>query len=422
MKVEIKVPVMGESITQATVGTILKVSGSLVAADDEILELETDKVNQVVYAPKAGVLTVQVQEGQVLAIAEVIGFIDTEQAAAAVAQTPAPAPAASVAQAPTPPQAAEPRKEEGSKSKDLKKDKAPKGEAAEAASAAAVPSGGQKDIRFGKESFFQEVRNKGAAPQGAPSSAEPQEGAASVPASQSSSASARPETRRRMTTIRKVIAQRLVEAKNSTAMLTTFNEVDLTEVMALRERYREAFTKKHGVRLGFMSFFIKAAVYGMQQVPEVNSYIDGDQIVHREYYDIGVAVGTDRGLIVPVIRECDKLSFPAIEGAIEGYAVKARDGSLAVADLQGGGFTITNGGVYGSLLSTPILNPPQCGILGMHKIQKRAVVVNDAIVIRPMMYLALSYDHRVVDGKEAVTFLIQVKNALEDPARLLLEI
>lgn len=411
MKVEIKVPVMGESITQATVGTILKASGSLVAADDEILELETDKVNQVVYAPKAGVLTVQVQEGQVLAIAEVIGFIDTEQAAAAQAPVAAEPPAA---------QGAKPLKDESSKNKGLKNQKGSDG--VETGAAASAPSAGQKNIRFGKESFFEEIRNKGAASQGELSSAPPQVGHAAAIDAASPPASARPETRRRMTTIRKVIAQRLVEAKNSTAMLTTFNEVDLTEVMALRERYREAFTKKHGVRLGFMSFFIKAAVYGMQRVPDVNSYIDGDQIVHREYYDIGVAVGTERGLIVPVIRECDKLSFPAIEAAIEGYAVKAREGALAVADLQGGGFTITNGGVYGSLLSTPILNPPQCGILGMHKIQKRAVVVNDAIVIRPMMYLALSYDHRVVDGKEAVTFLIQVKNALEDPARLLLEI
>lgn len=228
------------------------------------------------------------------------------------------------------------------------------------------------------------------------------------------------ETRRRMTSIRKVIAARMVQAQQTTAMLTTFNEIDMSQVISLRERYKESFNKEHGVKLGFMSFFVKACVAALEEIPDLNSYIDGDEIVHREYYDIGIAVGTDRGIVVPVVRDCDKLSFAGIEKAIEGFAAKARDGTISADDLTGGGFTITNGGVYGSLLSTPILNPPQSGILGMHKISKRAVVVDDQIVIRPMMYVALSYDHRIVDGKEAVSFLVNLKNNLEDPARLLL--
>jgi 2-oxoglutarate dehydrogenase E2 component (dihydrolipoamide succinyltransferase) len=225
-----------------------------------------------------------------------------------------------------------------------------------------------------------------------------------------------------MSKIRRLIATRLVEVQQETAMLTTFNEVDMTAVMGLREKYKEAFTKEHGTKLGFMSFFIKASISALQAFPEVNAYIDGEDIVQREYFDIGIAVGTERGLIVPVLRNCDQLTFAGIEKQIENFAAQAKKGSLSVDDLQGGGFTITNGGVYGSLLSTPILNPPQCAILGMHKIMKRPVVVNDEIVIRQMMYLALSYDHRLIDGKEAVSFLVHIKNTLEDPARLLLEV
>jgi 2-oxoglutarate dehydrogenase E2 component (dihydrolipoamide succinyltransferase) len=225
-----------------------------------------------------------------------------------------------------------------------------------------------------------------------------------------------------MSKIRKVIAQRLVEAQRTMAMLTTFNEVDLTQVMQLREKYKESFIKKYGCKLGLMSFFVKAAVSALEAFPDLNSYLDGDEIVHREYYDIGVAVGTDKGVIVPVIRNCEQLSFAEVEQAIENYAKKAREGILVADDLQGGGFTITNGGIYGSLLSTPILLPPQCGILGMHKIEKRPVVIHNEIAIRSMMYLALSYDHRLIDGKEAVSFLVHIKNILEEPARLLLEI
>ncbi len=225
-----------------------------------------------------------------------------------------------------------------------------------------------------------------------------------------------------MSKIRKLIATRLVEVQSTTAMLTTFNEVDLTEVMQLREKYKETFVKAHGARLGFMSFFVKAAVSALKAFPGVNSYIDGEDLVERHFYSIGIAVGGEKGLVVPVVRDCDRLSFGEIEGAISNYAQKVKDGKLSADDLQGGGFTITNGGVYGSLLSTPILNPKQCAILGMHKISKRPVVIDDQIVIRQMMYLALSYDHRIIDGKEAVSFLVHIKNCLEDPRRMLLDL
>jgi 2-oxoglutarate dehydrogenase E2 component (dihydrolipoamide succinyltransferase) len=350
MKSEIKVPAVGESISEATIGLVIKPTGSHVRIDDELLELETDKVNQVLYAPQEGEVTLHVKQGDTVKIGQVIGFIDT---AAKEASVDAPA----TPSAPIPPIVSE-------KSKPVEEKKEPV-----------------------------------ASPQVKKS-----------------------EVRRKMSRIRKVIAQRLMEAQHTTAMLTTFNEVDMSQVMVLRETYKEAFTKKYGVKLGFMSFFVKASVEALQQFPDVNSYIDGDDIVHREYYDIAIAVGTDKGVFVPVVRDCDKLSFAEIESAIEQFAKKAKEGMLAVEDLQGGGFTITNGGVYGSLLSTPILNPPQSGILGMHKIAKRAVVVNDEIVIRPMMYVALSYDHRIIDGKEAVSFLVTLKQMLEDPSRLLLDV
>ena len=228
------------------------------------------------------------------------------------------------------------------------------------------------------------------------------------------------ETRRKMSKVRRVIAERLVQVQQTTASLTTFNEVDMTQVLQLREKYRELFEKEHGVRLGFMSFFVKAAVSALQAFPEFNSYLDGDEIVQRDYFDLGVAVGTDKAVFVPVIRNCDRLTYAEIEATIASQAAKARDGTLTADDLQGGGFTITNGGVYGSLLSTPILNPPQCAILGMHKIEKRPIAIEDQVVIRPMMYLALTYDHRLVDGKEAVSFLVHIKNMLEDPMRQVL--
>lgn len=392
MKVEIKVPSMGESISQATVGTLLKPSGSTVRAEEEIVELETEKVNQVLYAAQAGIITFNVKPDDIVAIGQVIGTIET-QAAASDKKAPQ----------------SDKRKEEAKEPLPVK----------------AVEKN-KKDVRFAKEQFINGIKEKKEGnvdtPAPEPALEKGKKELPTVPSQQLPAAVKKEETRRRMSTIRRVIAQRLVEAKNSMAMLTTFNEVDLTEIIRLRERYKEAFAKKYNARLGFMSFFIKAAIHALKAFPDVNSYIDGDQIVHREYYDIGVAVGTEKGLVVPVLRDCDLMTFASIEKTLEEYAVKAREGSLNLEELQGGGFTITNGGVYGSLLSTPIINPPQCGILGMHKIQKRAVVVDDAIVIRPMMYLALSYDHRIVDGKEAVTFLIEIKNVLEDPSRLFLQI
>jgi len=378
MKVEIKVPAMGESITEATVGTILKPSGINVAMDDEVLELETDKVNQVLYSPQAGVVTWSVAVDDVVEIGQVIGFIDTEGAASAPPPEAPPAPEPKTPQ-PQP----------------------------------AVPVAGGT-ARVSKEQFVADVSAK------EPSTPAPKASAVPAPTPSVPRTEEGRETRKRMSKIRRVIASRLVEAQQTTAMLTTFNEIDLSEVMRLRSEHKEAFEKEHGVKLGFMSFFVKATVAALQDLPELNAYIEGDEIVYRNYYDVGIAVGTERGLVVPVVRDCDQLDFPQVEQSIVNYAKKAREGSISVDDLQGGGFTITNGGVYGSLLSTPILNSPQSGILGMHKIEKRAVVINDEIVIRPMMYVALSYDHRIVDGKEAVSFLVHIKNSLEDPARLLL--
>lgn len=389
MKAEITIPTMGESITEATVGTILKASGSKVGMDDEILELETDKVNQVLYASQAGVLNLNVSSDDVVQIGQVIGSIDSEGEEMVEAPKSEPKP---VVEEPKPaPVAAEP----------------------------VTPTG--PGARLSKEDFVKAATTpEKPAPQVPP----PQPRIASeptpVPAPAAPPVGEKRETRRRMSKIRRVIATRLVEAQKTTAMLTTFNEVDLTDVIALRSKYKEYFAKEYGARLGFMSFFVKASVSALSVFPDVNSYIEGEEIVHREYYDIGIAVGTERGLVVPVVRDCDNLSFADIEQSIENYATKAREGTLSIDDLQGGGFTITNGGVYGSLLSTPILNPPQSAILGMHKIEKRAIVVDDEIVVRPMMYLAMSYDHRVIDGKEAVSFLVHIKNCLEDPARLLL--
>lgn len=382
MKIEIKVPAMGESISEATVGTILKPSGTQVQIDNEILELETDKVNQVLYAPQAGIVTWKIASGDVVKIGQVIGQIDSEGTATA---TETPKPAQEAPSKPAKPMPAAP---------------IPK----------ALVEG--KGARISREEFVTDITSE----------KKPEKAVKPTTKSSTPSPRADKETRRKMSKIRQVIAQRLVEAQQTAAMLTTFNEIDMTAVIELREKYKEIFMKKHGVKLGFMSFFVKAVVEALMEFPDFNSYIDGDEIVHREYYDIGIAVGTDRGLVVPVVRNCDQLSFQGIESAIETYAKKAKDVSLSVEDLQGGGFTITNGGVYGSLLSTPILNAPQPGILGMHKILKRPVVVNDQIVIRPMMYVALSYDHRLVDGKAAVSFLIKIKECLEDPARLQLDV
>jgi 2-oxoglutarate dehydrogenase E2 component (dihydrolipoamide succinyltransferase) len=395
MKVEIKVPSMGESITEATVGVVLKPTGSKVAMDEEILELETDKVNQVLYAPAAGIISWNVSSSDVVKIGQILGSVDTS-AAAQDGKEKAPAPAVEKKET------VQKIAESGKKASEKEPMTAPQERSFESPS------------KKSKEAFVSGL----AEAQSAPAAAYPKE-EKTMPLKQAVS---RTETRQKLSRIRKVIATRLVEVQKTTAMLTTFNEVDLSHVMGLREKYKDLFAKQHQAKLGFMSFFVKAVVAALRAVPQMNSYIDGEDLVHREYIDIGIAVGTDKGLVVPIVRNCDQLSFAGIEQAIENYAKRAREGTLSINDLQGGGFTITNGGIYGSLLSTPILSPAQCGILGMHKIEKRPVVVNDQIVIRPMMYLALSYDHRIIDGKEAVTFLVKVKEALEDPHRLLLEV
>jgi 2-oxoglutarate dehydrogenase E2 component (dihydrolipoamide succinyltransferase) len=388
MKNEIKVPAMGESISSVIIGQILAPTGTLVKTDAEILELETDKVNQILYAHQEGKVSLVVQTGDTAVIGQVIGHIEPTNI---------------------------PSQES---SKEVKQAKAPKLEPIEApkeqfkGEPEKKPHGESANVRKTKEAFLDELKHSKPAVQ---SKMEPVFSTTSPP-------SKRSETRQPMSKIRKVIANRLVEAQHNAAMLTTFNEVDLSLVMQMREKYKENFSKKYQAKLGFMSFFVKATAAALKVFPVFNSYLDREDIVHREYYDIGIAVGTEKGVIVPVLRDCDRLNFAGIEQAIENFAKKAREGTLKADDLQGAGFTITNGGVYGSLLSTPILNPPQCGILGMHKIEKRPIVIDDQIVIRPMMYLALSYDHRLADGKDAVSFLVYIKNMLEDPSRLLLEI
>ncbi|MDP1880561.1 MAG: 2-oxoglutarate dehydrogenase complex dihydrolipoyllysine-residue succinyltransferase [Parachlamydiaceae bacterium] len=398
MKIEIKIPSLGESISEITIGQIIAPNGSTVKADSEILEMETDKVNQLLYASQGGTLTLTVKSGDQVQIDQVVGYIETSAASKPEAESK------SSPKKETP--SIEEIKKEEPKEKKIEK---PVNEESQK-----VTDGNVR--RFQKEDLLAELKET---PISKESSSEQK---SSQPIQLQSSSDGSRESKRPMSKIRKVIASRLVQAQQTMAMLTTFNEVDMTPIMHLRERYKETFIKKYGSKLGLMSFFVKAVVSALKQFPDLNSYIDGDEIVHRNYYDIGVAVGTEKGVIVPVIRNADHLTFAEIEQSLENFAKRAREGKLEVSDLQGGGFTITNGGTYGSLLSTPILLPPQCGILGMHKIEKRPVVINDAIVIRSMMYLALSYDHRLIDGKEAVSFLVHIKNMLEDSSRLLLEI
>lgn len=368
MKVEIKIPSVGESVVEATVSNLIKPSGSIVAAEAEILELETEKVNQVLYAPQAGQISWNVKVGDVVKIGQVIGYIDTDAKQEAAPQPAAPAPA-------KPPE----KKTEGPSARKM------------------TPE------------FIEELKEKPKpTPRPAPApKVEIQEGKA---------------TRKRMSGLRRTIAQKLVEVKNTTAMLTTFNEIDMTRVMEIRAKEKDNFQKKYGVKLGFMSFFVKASVAALKAYPDVNAQIDGEDILQFSTYDIGIAVGSEKGLFVPVVRNCEELSFGKIEEAIGEYAKKIKEGKIAIDDLKGGTFTITNGGTFGSLLSTPILNPPQSAILGMHAIVKRPMAVGDQVVIRPMMYVALSYDHRIIDGRAAVLFLVHLKESLEDPSRLLLDL
>ena len=352
MTVAVTIPSLGESVIEVKVSRMIVATGTLVPQDAELIEIETDKLNQVLYAPVSGVVRFQVAVGDVLKIGDQVASIE---------------PAVYKKQEPPAPQPSQ------------------------------VFQGGEKAVRKSSEEWLESKT-------------------APTPIA------AAKEVRKPMSALRKAIATRLLEAKNNTAMLTTFNEVDMTQVMEIRERYKDVFMKKYGVKLGFMSFFVKACVSALQAYPTVNAYIDGDDLVYRNSVDMSIAVSTDKGLLVPVIRSCEHLHYFEIEKQIEMYAAKARDGKIAMEDLRGGGFTITNGGVFGSLLSTPIINPPQCAILGMHAIQKRAIVIHDEIVIRPMMYLALSYDHRIIDGKEAVSFLVHIKNCIEDPDRQLIGI
>lgn len=413
MSIQIKVPAMGESVTEATVSKWFKKQGDAVKRDEPLLELETDKVTVEVPAPADGAIeSISVEEGATVQVGAVLGAI--AEGAKGASTTPAagkPA-AAPKAVAPKP---------------------APQSEAPQPTTAAVTAPVMPSVRRIAEESSVDLARVAGSGRDGRVMKGDILEALearaaerAKRPATSSVHAGPRAraeqEERVAMSRLRRTIALRLKESQNTAAQLTTFNEVDMSHVMALRAEYKDSFEKKHGVRLGFMGFFVKACVAALKELPNVNGEIEGDDIVYKNYYDIGVAVSTDRGLVVPVVRDADMLSLAQIEAKIHDYGLRARDNKLKLDELQGGTFTITNGGVFGSLMSTPILNTPQSGILGMHKIQPRPVADGDKVVIRPMMYLALSYDHRLVDGREAVTFLVRVKENLEDPQRLLLEI
>ena len=407
MATEIKVPALGESVTEATVARWLKKAGEAVKQDEPLVELETDKVTLEVNASAPGVLVEIAQpEGATVEVGALLGTID----AAGSPAKPAPAKPETVkAEAPKAAAAAPAVKAEVAASPAARKMIADQG--LDAGAIAATGKGG----RVTKEDVVNFVEAKPAAAPAAPAPAP------AAPPAPRREAGPR-EERVRMSRLRRRIAERLKDAQNTAAILTTFNEVDMTRVIAVRERHRDAFEKKHGVKLGFMSFFVKAAIAGLKEIPAVNAEIDGDEIVYKNHYDIGVAVGTEQGLVVPVVRDADAMSFADIEKTIGALGKKARDGKLSMEDLTGGTFTISNGGVYGSLLSTPIINPPQSAILGMHKTMQRPMVVGDRIEARPMMYLALSYDHRIIDGREAVTFLVRIKDAIEDPERLLFDL
>jgi 2-oxoglutarate dehydrogenase E2 component (dihydrolipoamide succinyltransferase) len=402
MSIEVRVPTLGESVTEATIATWFKKPGDAVAIDEMLCELETDKVTVEVAAKAAGTLgEIVAAEGVTVGVDALLATIN-EDAAASVAAAPTAPPAT-----PTPPAAAA----RPAPAKDVENAPSAKKAMAEAGLDAAQVAGTGRDGRVMKEDVQKALAS--------PVVAAPPAVTLRAPVAVDDAAR---EERVKMTRLRQTIARRLKDSQNTAAMLTTYNEVDMTAIMALRSEYKDLFLKKHGVKLGFMSFFTKACCHALREVPEVNAEIDGTDIVYKNFVHMGVAAGTPTGLVVPVIREADSLSFAGIEKAIAEKGARARDGKLSMDEMQGGTFTISNGGIYGSLMSSPILNPPQSGILGMHKIQDRPVAVNGEVVIRPMMYLALSYDHRVVDGKGAVTFLVRVKEALEDPRRLLMDL
>ena len=415
MSIEIKVPAMGESVTEATVARWFKKKGEAVKRDEPILELETDKVTVEVPAPADGVIeNIAVPEGSTVQVGTVLGSIAEGGAATSAPQPAAPQPAPA---APPPPPPAAPQTVAQPAARPAPIAVAPimpsvRRIAEETGLDPATVQGNGRDGRVLKGDMLAALESRSASP------------VAPAPVALRSGPRARADREERvtMTRLRKTIALRLKESQNTAAQLTTFNEVDMSHVMRLRSEYKDNFEKKHGVRLGFMGFFVKACIAALKDLPNVNAEIEGDDIVYKNYYDIGIAVSTEKGLVVPVVRDADRLSLAGIEAAITDFGTRARDGKLKLEELQGGTFSITNGGVFGSLMSTPILNSPQSGILGMHKIQPRPVAIDNKVEIRPMMYLALSYDHRIVDGREAVTFLVRVKENLEDPQRLLLDI
>lgn len=431
MKYEVKIPAVGESITEATIGSWNKKSGEAVKRNDVLMLLETDKASVEVVAEQDGVLTISKEAGQTIPIGSVVATIDSEGKATVSSTATVAAGAAAKSAAPstqTPaPQMQASASNGGGTHPDLKNHLAPSVQKMvneKGIDPSTIPGTGRGG-RLTKE----DVMHAGSGP-----STQPATGAATpaAPSSKPSAPVSAPaprgpskqgdQKRVGMTTIRKRIAERLVYSQQSTATLTTFNEIDMSAVMELRAKYKDKFKEKYGVGLGFMGFFVKASIEALKSIPAVNSFIDGTDLLYNNYFNVGVAVGTEKGLIVPVIKDADTLSVAGIEMAIRDFAIKARDGKISVDDLSGGTFTISNGGVYGSLMSTPILNPPQSGILGMHKIEDRAVVINGKVEVRPMMYVALSYDHRVIDGKEAVTFLVKIKEGVEDPERLLIEV
>jgi len=419
---EIRVPTLGESVTEATIGKWFKRAGDAVAVDEPVVELETDKVTIEVPAPSAGVLSeIVAKDGETVAVGALLGQINDGGGAAPTGRpdqkTSTTKPIGAGPEQPQPRSEAKPAPPAKMLSADVPLAPSVRKLSAESGIDAATVAGTGKDGRVSKGDMMAAIERAAAQPTPVPQSA----AAVHVRAPSPADDAAR-EERVRMTRLRQTIARRLKDAQNTAAMLTTFNEVDLGHVMALRNQYKDVFEKKHGVKLGFMGFFVRACVQALKEIPAVNAEIDGTDLVYKNYYHVGVAVGTEKGLVVPVVRDCDTKSLAQIEKEIADFGRRARDGALKIEEMQGGTFTISNGGVYGSLMSTPILNAPQSGILGMHKIQERPMVVAGKIEPRPMMYLALSYDHRVVDGREAVSFLVRVKDVLEDPARLVLDL
>jgi 2-oxoglutarate dehydrogenase E2 component (dihydrolipoamide succinyltransferase) len=409
---EIRVPTLGESVTEATIGRWFKKAGDAVAVDEPLVELETDKVTIEVPAPSAGTLgEITAKDGETVAVGALLGQIN-DGAAAAAKPAAAPAkPAAPAAAAAAPKEAPKAQPTDAPLAPSVRKLSAESG-----VDASTVPGSG-KDGRVTKGDMLAAIEKAASAPTPVNQPAAAVQVRAPSPADDAAR-----EERVKMTRLRQTIARRLKDVQNTAAMLTTFNEVDMSHIMAMRAQYKDVFEKKHGSKLGFMGFFTKACVQALKDIPAANAEIDGTDLIYKNYYHIGVAVGTDKGLVVPVVRDCDHKSIAEIEKSIADYGRRARDGQLKIDEMQGGTFTITNGGIYGSLMSTPILNAPQAGILGMHKIQERPMAIGGKVEIRPMMYLALSYDHRVIDGKEAVTFLVRVKESLEDPARLVLDL